>query len=182
MPIGHILNNIWALEIPSRMVIYLPVDGEKMSTLEGGNLTDGLDQHDPSVCVMDYEGSSTWTWPGQEKALLGGTDFMLELLPNLPRFYLKTTNGFAVEVEFLDTVYYVHRMRLTSKVRDAHSEALQIAPARYPLTRCEVYHTTIGMNKFDEICDNVVIGTLPRRIIVGLISVEAFNGFEHGSL
>lgn len=157
---GHLTASGWGDDVNSRR----------------RHLFDGVDPMDHTVCEFDVEGSLHLDVTFQEKALLGATDLLFEFLPNHPRFYMKTTNGFVVDVQFADTVLYVHRMRVSHELRDAHAEALKIAPARYAMTRCEVYHTTISANKYDEICDNIVVGTLPRRMIVGLISTAAFNG------
>lgn len=46
----------------------------------------------------------------QKKAIIGGTDLMVELIPNNPEFYLEIATGVftGLTVEFTDIAYYVH--------------------------------------------------------------------------
>jgi len=48
--------------------------------------------------------------------------------------------------------------------------------AEYPLMRIEVKTFTIHASLVGESLDNVILGQLPKRIIVGFIDNKAFNG------
>ncbi|XP_039315427.1 uncharacterized protein F54H12.2-like [Solenopsis invicta] len=48
--------------------------------------------------------------------------------------------------------------------------------AKYPLTRVEVKTFTIHSGLVGESLDNVILGQLPKRIIVGFVDNKAFNG------
>ncbi|KAL6417407.1 hypothetical protein ACFW04_013682 [Cataglyphis niger] len=48
--------------------------------------------------------------------------------------------------------------------------------AKYPLTRVEVKTFTIHSGVVAESLDNVILGQLPKRIIVGFVNNKAFNG------
>jgi len=48
--------------------------------------------------------------------------------------------------------------------------------AKYPFTRVEVKTFTIHSDVMGESLDNIILGQLLKRIIVGFVSNKAFNG------
>lgn len=109
-----------------------------------------------------------------EKAIPGNTHIILELIPNAPDFYLRTKGDFLVSVEFLDVVWYVHKALVAPNTMDGIRFGFSKAPARYVITRTEVRTTTIPSNVFDYTLENLVMGVLPRRIILGLVTSKAY--------
>ena len=81
----------------------------------------------------------------------------------------------------------MYRAKVTPDIVAAHNAALQVSPARYPITRTEVKAHTIQASRREAFIDNVVVGHLPRRIFVALVDNAAFLGdlkrdpfkFEH---
>ncbi|XP_025160297.1 uncharacterized protein F54H12.2-like [Harpegnathos saltator] len=51
--------------------------------------------------------------------------------------------------------------------------------AKYPLTRVEIKSFTIHSGVVRETLDNVILGQIPKRIIVGFVDNKAFNGARH---
>ncbi|XP_025160299.1 uncharacterized protein F54H12.2-like [Harpegnathos saltator] len=51
--------------------------------------------------------------------------------------------------------------------------------AKYPLTRVEVKSFTTHSGIVGETLDNVILGQIPKRIIVGFVDNKAFNGARH---
>ena len=58
----------------------------------------------------------------------------------------------------------------------AHAKALAKTTAKYPLTRVEVKTLTMRGGILDETLDNVILGQLPKRIIIGFVDNKSFNG------
>ena len=58
----------------------------------------------------------------------------------------------------------------------AHEKALSKTIAKYPLTRVEVKAITMHSGIHEGTLDNVILGQLPKRIIVGFVENKAFNG------
>ena len=138
-------------------------------------ISDGVVDN-PAVSIVDFEGMLNLDLTFQEKAIPGLTHVVLELLPHQPNFYLKTTGDFVVKVDFLDTNWTVHKSQVTPQLLSGLNYGLSKAPARYAITRADVRHTTIPANVLDYSLDNIVIGVLPRRVFLGLVSNDAFNG------
>lgn len=138
-------------------------------------ITDGVSD-DPAVSVIDFEGMLNLDLTFQEKAVPGDTQIVLELMPNNPSFYLPCTNGVTASVDFLETAWYVHKAQVSPNTLEGLRFGFTKAPARYCVTRSDVRHASIPGNVFEYTLENLVMGTLPRRIIMGLVSSDAFNG------
>ena len=48
--------------------------------------------------------------------------------------------------------------------------------AKYPLTRVEVKAVSLHSRIRGETLDNVILGQLPQRIIIGFVDNKAYNG------
>jgi len=70
----------------------------------------------------------------------------------------------------------VKRAKIGSDVLLAHARMLSKTSAKYPLTRVEIKTFTIHAGLVGESLDNVILGQLPKRIIVYFVDNKAFNG------
>lgn len=131
---------------------------------------------DPAVSIIDFEGMLNLDLSFQEKAVPGDTQIVLELIPNPAAFYLPCTGDFKASVDFLDTAWYVHKAQVSPNTMAGLRFGFSKAPARYVVTRADVRHVTIPENIFDYTLENIVVGPLPRRVILGLVPSSAFNG------
>ena len=60
----------------------------------------------------------------------------------------------------------------------AYEKALSKTIAKYPIIRVEVKPITMHSG-IQETLDNVILGQLPKRIIVGFVENKDFNGDEN---
>jgi hypothetical protein len=67
-------------------------------------------------------------------------------------------------------------VKISPSILLAHEAALAKAPARYPLTRVEVKTETITAGLRDKSIPNLFLGQTPKRLVIGLVSNQAFNG------
>jgi hypothetical protein len=58
----------------------------------------------------------------------------------------------------------------------AHAQALEKAPAKYPLNRVDIKTVTITQGLRDKSIDNLYLNQMPQRIIIGFVDNRAFNG------
>jgi len=70
----------------------------------------------------------------------------------------------------------VKRAKISSDVLLLHARMSNKTTAKYPLTRVEVKTFTIHAGLVGESLDNVILGQLPKQIIVDFVDNEAFNG------
>ncbi|XP_025159939.1 uncharacterized protein F54H12.2-like [Harpegnathos saltator] len=82
-------------------------------------------------------------------------------------------------IRILDATLLIKRARINPDILLAHTKMLTRTTAKYPLTRVEVKSFTIHSGVVGETLDNVILGQIPKRIIVGFVDNKAFNGARH---
>jgi hypothetical protein len=127
----------------------------------------------------------------QPKALIGGVNMKITLIPNDKAFYLWNLDGtITPTVTFEKASLFVSKSKVAQPIVEAHNLALTKGTAKYPITRGYVKAFTINTGSLDVNIDNAFSGQLPKRLFVMLVSNEAFNGhikknpynFEHFNL
>ncbi|XP_074604151.1 uncharacterized protein F54H12.2-like [Brevipalpus obovatus] len=111
----------------------------------------------------------------QDRALIGGADLRIHLMPNDPKFYVKSSRNLSFDVNFLSCSFMAYRLKATPEMANAHNKALMVAPIKYPITRTEVKSICISSGISDVNLDNIVIGQLPRRVIIGMVKRDIFS-------
>ncbi|XP_039311140.1 uncharacterized protein F54H12.2-like [Solenopsis invicta] len=111
----------------------------------------------------------------QDKFLINGVEVRMRLVRSKDSFCLMETNSTS-KIRILDASLLVRRAKITPGVLLAHARMLSKTTAKYPLTRVEVKTFTIHSGLVGESLDNVILGQLPKRIIVGFVDNKAFNG------
>ena len=80
----------------------------------------------------------------------------------------------------IDTaILFICQKRISEAIRDAHRATLQTRNMIYPLRKVQMKFFTRGAHRSDLTEANFVNGILPRRIIMGLVQTDAFNGHLH---
>ena len=80
------------------------------------------------------------------------------------------------KVDILSTTLFVRKLKIIPSLCLAHERILNQNTAKYLITRveCKVIHLPQGQKSFTH--DNVFMGQLPERILLGLVDNRAFNG------
>lgn len=111
----------------------------------------------------------------QEKLLINGVEVRVRLVKSRDAFCLMDPSGcFSVHIE--EASLLVRRVKISPNVLLAHARALSKSTTKYPLTRVETKSITMHSGIHGETLDNVILGQLPKRIIVGFVNNKAFNG------
>ncbi|KAK6175876.1 hypothetical protein SNE40_014253 [Patella caerulea] len=111
----------------------------------------------------------------QSKYLLNGVDMRLRFVRSKDAFCLMAaTNDFKVVIE--KASLFIRRLKLNPSVIVAHASALMKRNAIYPIRRVDVKSFTIpaGNRSLDK--DNLFLGQTPRRVLVALVTNQAFSG------
>jgi len=111
----------------------------------------------------------------QDKFLINGVEVRMRLVRSKDSFCLMETTSTS-KIRILDASLIVRRAKISPGVLLAHARMLSKTTAKYPLTRVEVKTFTIHAGLVGESLDNVILGQLPKRIIVGFVDNKAFNG------
>lgn len=127
----------------------------------------------------------------QSKFLINGVELRVRLVRSKDAFCLldfSADGNFHVRIK--EATLIVRRAKISPGVLLAHANALSKTTAKYPITRVEVKAFTMHRGIIGDTLDNVVLGQLPKRVIIGFVSNRAFNGnrqlnpfnFRHFSL
>ena len=113
----------------------------------------------------------------QERQLLNGVNIKIRLVRSKDPFVLMA-DGVApgYKVKFLNAIFFVHKVRLSSTVFLAHTKALEVGNAKYPLRRieCKTFSISAGSKSVNQ--ENLFLGQLPTKLVIGLVDNDAFNG------
>lgn len=113
----------------------------------------------------------------QNKLLPGGCELRIKLHRNEPAFCLLAKNETEKYALSIDTaVLMVRHCEVSPHVRESHMKMLQTHNMKFPVRRIEMKFFSRAGGRSDLSEQNLVSGILPRRVIVGLVESEAFNG------
>lgn len=113
----------------------------------------------------------------QDKLLLGGIDLKVKLIPSNASFCLISPNPQAnYKVSITHASLMVRRVKVSPSVSLAHTRALEVGTAKYSLNRVEVKAFSIPTGTMSFSKDNLFLGQLPHRLVVGFVDNDAYNG------
>ena len=80
------------------------------------------------------------------------------------------------KVQIVDAVLFARNAVLSPTVQMAHIKTLEKDTAKYPIrpVDCKVYAFPQGT--MSNTCENLFLGTLPKRLILWCIDNDAYNG------
>lgn len=119
------------------------------------------------------------------KFMINGVDLGIKLIKSKNEFHLHGTVAYHVEI--VDVNLFVRKVKINPSILLAHARALSVTSAKYPINRVEIKTLTIGTDIQSKSIDNIFLGQIPKRCIIGMIESSAFNGrfeknpfnFEH---
>jgi hypothetical protein len=113
----------------------------------------------------------------QDRYLLNAVDLRLRLIRQEDTFLLKTvdaTNKYRIVIE--EIALFMCKVTVSTDILTAHARLLGSRRATYPLNRVWLRSYNLITGSQDALLTNVFLGGLPRRIIIGMIRSDAFNG------
>lgn len=115
----------------------------------------------------------------QEKFLLNGVELRIRLIRSRDAFSLISKDS-TYKVNIIEANLFARRVRINPSVLLAHSKTLTLTTAKYPITKVEVKNVTIPTGVQGKTLDNIFLGQLPKRVIIGFVTNSAFIGnFKH---
>ena len=112
----------------------------------------------------------------QERPLLNGIGLTLKLYPNNRKFLLMTPDTTEYEVQITYASLKVCYVKVSDAVVLAQNEVLKLSPAMYPFWKSSIKTFSLpkGISTFST--DDIFHGKVPTKIIIGMVSTEAYNG------
>ncbi|XP_072046822.1 uncharacterized protein F54H12.2-like [Amphiura filiformis] len=113
----------------------------------------------------------------QDKLLLNSIDLKVKLTPSQPEFCLLSSNDQGnYKVSITHASLLVRKVRVNPSISLGHAKALEMGNARYPLTRVDTKAFSVPAGTMSYSKDNLFLGQLPQRIVIGLVDNDAYNG------
>lgn len=110
------------------------------------------------------------------KFMLNGVDLGLKFIKSKNEFHL--IGDTPARVEIIEANLFVRKVKINPSILLAHARALNITPAKYPINRVEIKTLTIGSGIQSKSIDNIFLGQIPKRCIIGMVDSQAFNGSQ----
>jgi hypothetical protein len=80
------------------------------------------------------------------------------------------------KIKIKDLALFVRNVQLSPAVRMGHVKALEKTSCKYPIRRVEVKVDTVPRGNMNYVQDNMFLGQLPKRLVIGCVD----SGTERG--
>ena len=160
---SHLGSVLWAGDTSSQMDSF---------TNNGGLKTRRDLFHGNKVDLLGHLHSDIFN---QEKLLINGVELRIRLVYSRDGFAIMDLTG-VCNYKITEASLLVRRVKISPGILIAHANMLAKTTAKYPVTRVEVKNVVLHSGIQAESIDNVILGQLPKRIILGFVSNLAFNG------
>ena len=111
----------------------------------------------------------------QEKYLPNGLEFKLRLNRSSPQFRLMSED-YPAKIKIDTAILRVRNVQLPPAISNELNQTIAHHNAKFPIRRVEVKTFTISSGTRSKIEDHLLTGQLPKRVFIGLVTNEAFNG------
>jgi hypothetical protein len=109
----------------------------------------------------------------QEKYLLNQVEMKIKLRRSRDVFALTgVTDTFKIK----DISLFVRKVQLSPNIRMGHVKALEKTSSKYPIRRVEVKVDTVPRGNTNYVQDNMFLGQMPKRLVIGCVDSDALNG------
>ncbi|EFP05258.1 hypothetical protein CRE_24864 [Caenorhabditis remanei] len=117
----------------------------------------------------------------QSRVLLNSCNASLTVYPNHSDFLIEGRNlgDKKLKLNVRDVYALVHEYELTDGITNELEAALiEHKLVQYPMISTQVRSCYIGPNRLDAPANTIFTSKMPRRIFLGLVSAEAYNGSQ----
>lgn len=111
----------------------------------------------------------------QDRYLVNHVDLKVKLRRSADQFALCGDED-DYKIKIKDIGLYVRKVKVNAPIRLAHAKALEKISCKYPIRRVEVKVDTIPTGNMNYLQDNLFLGQLPKRLVIGCVDSDALNG------
>ena len=111
----------------------------------------------------------------QDKYLLNQVELKIKLRRSRDVFALMG-NADAFKIKIRDVTLFVRKVQLSPAIRLGHVKALEKTSSKYPIRRVEVKVDTVPRGNTNYVQDNMFLGQMPKRLVIGCVESDALNG------
>lgn len=139
--------------------------------------SEGYTNQDPRSCDMYFRLHLPMC--EQDKLLINGVPIRFKFSKTKEDFVLLKRNVEAsgpFKLKFEKFSIFIKRVKLFPEAHKSIIMGLEKGPAKYFITRNEVKHFSISAEQTSVAIENVYSGSLPKRLLIGLVDDKAFTG------
>jgi len=129
--------------------------------------------------VVDMYGKVHADIFAQPKYLLDGVSLKLRFVRSPDNFCVMSAADGDFKVVIKSMSLFIRKVHISPAVRLAHIKALEKGNALYPITRTEVKVFSVATGSLSANIDNLFLGQLPKRIVLGCVATSGFNGTKN---
>lgn len=111
----------------------------------------------------------------QDKLLLNGVEMSIRFVQSRDSFPLMDPTGL-YHIQILEATLMIRRVKVSADVLIRNEKILSTTTAKYPITRVQVKSAVINSGIDGTTLDNITLGQIGRRYIIGFVKNKAFNG------
>ncbi|KAG1684195.1 hypothetical protein GQR58_009482 [Nymphon striatum] len=111
----------------------------------------------------------------QPKALLNSVDFRLKLIRSKDSFSLMS-DGTKYKIKIEHASLFVRKVKLSNSAALAIGKTILEGPAKYAISKVDMKVLSIPSGNLSSNNDNVFLGPMPKRLVLGFVDNRAFNG------
>ena len=108
----------------------------------------------------------------QHRLIPNGIDIKLRFVRSTDSFCIMGDGKLVVK----EAALYVRKVKLSPTVRLAHIKALERGTAKFPIKRVEVKTFTVPQGNLMVNHENLFLGQLPNRLLLGMVENQSFVG------
>ena len=108
----------------------------------------------------------------QDRLMLNGVDIKMRLVRSKDAFSLMGEGKVKIE----DVALFVRKVKVDPSVQLDHIRGLEKMSAKYPLCRVETKVFSVPKHNMMANQENLFLGQLPNRMVIGMVENTAFNG------
>lgn len=113
----------------------------------------------------------------QDRLIMGGVDIKFKLHRSKNAFSLmSSTPEASYKVKITEASLLVRRVKLSPTTSLLHAKTLETETAKYPIRRVVTTSFSIPKGQLSFTRESLVIGQIPKRMVIGCVSNTAYNG------
>ena len=108
----------------------------------------------------------------QDRLMLNGVDIKMRLVRSKDAFSLMGEGRVKIE----EVAFFVRKVKVDASVQLEHIRGMERMTAKYPVSRVETKVFSIPKGNMMANQENLFLGQLPKRVVIGMVENKAFNG------
>ncbi len=127
--------------------------------------------------IVDMCGPLYEDFADSKRYLINGVNLHIRLFRTRPEFNLMSgEDNASYKVKIEDVYLRVCKIQPNVSMITSHAKMLKHNTVKYPFTKSDVKAVSLTKGQLNYTVDNLFQNKVPNKIVVGLVSAEAFNG------